>query len=128
MRFVYKFFLHLLTYKKSCFLIDDQILIILLYLLPNSSKQELVVLGAEKQIFSFMLISQNFYMLPFVVAMIRPNHIVMRPFGLVKSPSKDAAAKVGMLSVLPHTYSVSPSSVVHCVHSLCFIVRATCYN
>ena len=65
-------------------------------------------------------------MLPFVVAMIRPNHIVMRPFGLVKSPSKDAAAKVGMLSVLPHTYSVSPSSVVHCVHSLCFIVRATC--
>ena len=38
---------------------------------------------------------------------------VMIPFCLVESCSQDAAANVGALSVLPHTYSISPSSVLH---------------
>ena len=38
---------------------------------------------------------------------------VMRPFCLVESRLQDAAAKAGMLSVLPHVYSVSLTSVVH---------------
>ena len=59
---------------------------------------------------------------------------VMRPFCLVELISQDAATNAGVLSVYLTNilYHHPPSSVVHwhwkSVHSLCFIVRATCYD
>ena len=60
----------------------------------------------------------------------------MRPFCLVESRAQDAAANVGVLSVYLITILYYHHQLfididrenIPCVHSLCFIVRSTCYD
>ena len=61
-------------------------------------------------------IQGNYSLDKFGVTTYKENYkklVVTRPFCLVESRSQAAAANAGVLSVLPHTYSISPSSVVH---------------